>query len=170
MPQTLLHFRPLLLAQYNPYDDAPPPPPPPPVQRPMSFSDLKQGLRDVHNGNVDNSFFRNSSLSLLAVLALIVLLLHLRQRHQNTISTVPNNLRRLSRELGRFVPFPWGTKLILKWVARSTGAPYPALLLSSELFDQSINAWSRQPTFALARGWGKARLERLRSVLFEKMP
>jgi hypothetical protein len=165
MPQTLPHFRPLPLAQYNPYDEAPSPPPAP-VQRPMSFSDLKQGLRDVNNGNVDDSFFRNGVLSLLAVLALIVLIIHFRQRHENAAQNVPHSLGRLGRELGRLVPFPLGARLVLKWVARSTGTPYPALLLSSELFDQSINQWSRQPTFALARNWGKSRLARLRSVLF----
>jgi hypothetical protein len=164
MPQTVPHFRPLLLAQYNPYDDAPPPPAP--VQHSMSFSDLKQGLRDVNDGHVDDSFFRNGILSLLAVLALIVLIMHFRQRHQNATPSAPNSLSRLGRELGRFVPFPLGAKLVLKWVARSTGAPYAALLLSSELFDQSINQWSRQPTFALARSWGKSRLTRLRPLLF----
>jgi hypothetical protein len=165
MHSTLPHFRPLPLAQFNPYDDAPPPPTTP-VQRPMSFSDLKQGLRDVNNGNVDDSFFRNGILSMLAVLALIVLIMHFRQRHQNATPNVPNSLGRLGRELGHFVSFPVGAKVFLKWVARSTGTPYPALLLSSELFDQSVDQWSRQPTFALARSWGKSRLVRLRPLLF----
>jgi hypothetical protein len=132
----------------------------------MSFSDLKQGLRDVNNGNVDTSVFRNGILSLLAVLALVVLIMHFRQRHQSDKPNVPNSLGRLGRELGRFVPFPLGSKLILKWVAHSTSTPFPALLLSSDLFDERINQWSSQPTFALARSWGKGRLTRLRPLLF----
>jgi hypothetical protein len=154
----------LPLAQFNPYEDAPAPSEPPP-QRPMSFSDLQRGLRDVHSGKVDDSTFRNGILVLLALLALVVLIIHFRQRHE-TPAAPPDSLRKLGRELGRVVRFPFGSRLFLKWVAFSTAAPYPALLLSSDLFDQSVAQWSRYPTFAAARSWGRSRLQRLRPVLF----
>jgi len=131
----------------------------------MSFSDLQQGLRDVHSGKVDDSAFRNGLLALLAALALFVLIIHLRQRHKTPAP--PHSLGRLGRHLGRLVPFPLGTRLLLKWVARSTATPYPALLLSSALFDTCVAQWSRQPTFAIARNWGHHRLQRLRPVLFD---
>jgi hypothetical protein len=155
-------FVPLPLAQY--YDDPPPPPPPP--QRPMSFSDLQQGLRDVNTGKVDNTIFRNGILTLLVILALLVLMLHLRQRRQMPAAP-PDSLRKLGHELGRVVPFPFGARLLLKWVAFSTATPYPALLLSSDLFDKCLGQWSRDPRFSAARIWGRTRLLRLRSILFD---
>jgi hypothetical protein len=145
------------------YDDAPPPPPP---QRPMSFSDLQQGLRDVHTGKVDDSTFRNGILVLLAVLGLIVLIMHFRQRRQEPAEP-PDNLRRLGRELGGVIPFPLGSKIVLKWVALSTATPYPALLLSSDLFDACVEKWAAGPSFAVVRNWGRSRLQRLRPVLFD---
>jgi hypothetical protein len=152
-----------LLAQLNPYDDAPPPAPAP---RPrMSFSDLQQGLRDVHSGKVDDSTFRNGILVLLAILGLVVLIIHFRQRQQ-TPAPPKDSFRKLGRELGREVPFPLGTRLLLKWVARSTATPYPALLLSGDLFDKCVGQWSRVPTFLVARTWGRLRLQRLRPLLF----
>jgi hypothetical protein len=151
------------LAQLSPYDDAPPPAPPP--QPRMSFSDLQQGLRDVHSGKVDDSTFRNGILVLLAILGLVVLIMHFRQRHESP--TQPSDsLRRLGRELGRKVQFPFGTRLLLKWVALTTATPYPALLLSSEMFDKCVRQWSRDPTFTAVRNWGRVRLLRLRPVLF----
>jgi hypothetical protein len=164
MPPTAPFFSPLL-AQFNPYDEpAPPPAPPPP--RPMSFSDLKQGLRDVNAGKVDNSTFRNGILALLVILALVVLILHFRQRHQNP-APPPDSLRKLGRELGHHIPFPLGSKLILKWVALSTSTPYPALLISSDLFDACVTRWAASPSFTVARNWGRARLQSLRPILFD---
>ncbi len=157
-------FSPLTLAQFNPYDDAPPPPPPP--QPRMSFSDLQQGLRDVQSGRVDDSTFRNGMLVLLVLLALVVLIIHFRQREQ-TPTAPPDNLRRLGRELGRVVPFPLGSRLVLKWVALSTATPTAALLLSSRLFDARVAQWERYPTFTVFRNWGRARLQRLRPILFD---
>jgi hypothetical protein len=157
------HFPPLTLAQFSSYDDAPPPPPPP--QPRMSFSDLQQGLRDVHSGKVDDSTFRNGILVMLVLLALVVLILHFRQREQ-TSAAPPDNLRRLGRELGGVVPFPLGSGLVMRWVAHSTATPYAALLLSSELFDKCVAQWERNPTFAVVRSWGRDRLRRLRPILF----
>ena len=131
----------------------------------MSFSDLQQGLRDVHSGKVDDSTFRNGILVFLVLLALVVLIIHFRQREQ-TPAAIPDNLRKLGRELGRAVPFPLGSRLILKWVALSTATPYAALLLSSKLFDTCVAQWERCPTFSVVRNWGRARLQRLRPVLF----
>ena len=164
MTTPLPRFLPLPLAQYSSFDDPPPAPPPAPP-RPMSFSDLQQGLRDVHSGKVDDRAFRNGILALLAVLALFVLIIHLRQRHKTPAP--PNNMARLGRHLGRLVPFPLATPFLLQWVARSTATPYPALLLSSELFDQCVAQWARRPTFAIARNWGRRRLQRLRPILFD---
>jgi hypothetical protein len=131
----------------------------------MSFSDLQQGLRDVHSGKVDDSAFRNGILVLLALLALFVLIIHFRQRHKTPAQ--PDSLRKLGRHLGRLVRFPLGTKLLLKWVAHSTATPYPALLLSSDLFDKCVAQWAHCPTFAVARNWGRSRLQRLRTILFD---
>ena len=147
-------------------DDEPSPPPPPPPARPMTFSDLQQGLRDVHSGKVDTSGFRNGVLGLLAVLALVVLFIHFRQRRKTPQQ--PDSLGRLGRELGRKVSFPLGAKFMLKRVARATQTPYPALLLSSALFDKCVTQWSGEPTFAAVRSWGRNRLQRLRPVLFEE--
>jgi hypothetical protein len=157
------HSPPLILAQLNPYDAAPPPAAPPPQR--MSFSDLQRGLRDVHNGKVDDSAFRNGILVLLVLLALVVLIIHFRQRQQ-TPAPPPDNLGKLGRELGRLVRFPLGSRLALKWVAFSTATPFAALLLSSELFDKCVGQWACDPTFAVARTWGRTRLQRLRPVLF----
>jgi hypothetical protein len=158
-----LRFLPLTLAQFSPYDEEPPPPPPP---RPrMSFSDLQQSLHDVQQGQVDNSTFRNGILVMLVLLALVVLIIHFRQREQ-TPSAPADNLRKLGRELDRVVPFPLGSGLVLRWVALSTATPYAALLLSSKLFDACVARWERLPTFSVIRSWGRARLQRLRPILF----
>jgi len=132
----------------------------------MSFSDLQQGLRDVNSGKVNDNTFRNGILALLALLALFVLIIQFRQRHK-TPAAPPESLGSLGRHLGRLVHFPLGTKLLLKWVARSTTTPYPALLLSSELFDNCVDRWAHQPTFAVARNWGRGRLQCLRPILFD---
>ncbi len=166
MPATALppHFAPLPLAQVSSYDEPPVPREPAPP-RPMTISDFKQGLRDVHSGKVDDSAFRNGILIMLGALALVVLVIHLRRRHKN--AAPPDNLGKLGRELGRKVPFPLGTKLLLQWVARATQTPYPALLLSAALFDKSVAQWAGDPSFAAARTWGRGRLLRLRPVLFD---
>jgi hypothetical protein len=143
-------------------DDNPPPKDTPPR---MTLTDLKQGLRDVQDGKVDTSTFRNGIITLLAVLALIVLVIHLRQRRKK--AAPPDNLRKLGRELGRKVPFPLGAKFLLHCVARATKTPFPALLLSAALFDKCVAQWAREPSFAAVRNWGRSRLLHLRPVLFD---
>jgi hypothetical protein len=163
MPDVILQFKPLPLAQGYPYEDRPPADDKPPA-RPMTFSDLQQGLRDVHSGKVDNSAFRNGVLILLTCLALFALFVHFRRRRIEPAP--PDSLARLGRELGRKVRFPLGSKFLLKWVARATRTPYPALLISSALFDKSVARWLNEPAFGAARQWGYNRLMRLRPVLF----
>lgn len=155
----------LPLAQAMPWEEAPPPPPATQTHRSITFSDFKQSLRDYNTGKINDSEFRNGVLSLLAVAALVVLVIHLRQRHRH--AGPPDNMRKLGRELGRLVRFPLGTRLLLNWVASSTKTPFAALLLSAELFDKCVNQWAKTATFSVARRWGKGRLARLRPVLFE---
>jgi hypothetical protein len=159
MPLTF-HFLPL--AQ-EVWDDAPPPPPQPAPHR-MSFSDLKQSLHDYDTGKTSDNDFRNGAVALLAVIALVFLFFHLRQRHKN--AAPPDSMHRLGRELGRLIPFPLGTRLILQWVARSTHTPFASLLLSAGLFDKCVTQWENIPTFSAARHWGRSRLEKLRPILF----
>jgi hypothetical protein len=158
-----VYFLPLPLGQVNPWEDAPPAATQP---HRLSFSDLKQGLHDYDTGKTNDDGFRNGILSLLAVIALVALFIHFRQRHKTP--TPPDSLRKLGRELGRLVRFPLGSRLFLHWVARSTQTPFAALLLSAGLFDKCVAQWSRTPTFAAARRWGNSRLQRLRPVLFEE--
>ena len=56
--------------------------------------------------------------------------------------------------------------MLLWWVARSTEMPVATLLISSALFERSVEDWGRVPTLTLARRLGRGRLERLRGVLF----
>jgi hypothetical protein len=158
----------ILLAQTQatPWDDAPTAPPPPPKpSKPMSFSDLQQGFRQYQTGETNDTSFRNGILILMACVALLALFIHLRQRKKN--GGPPDSLARLGFELGRLVRFPFGSRMMLYWVARTSKVPFASLLLSSVLFDKSIAAWASTPTFAVARQWGKSRLARLRPLLFE---
>ena len=155
----------LPLAQAMPWEDAPPPPPATQAHRPITFSDFKQSLRDYNSGKINDAEFRNGVLSLLAVAALVLFIIHLRQQRKQ--AAPPDNLRKLGRELARLVRFPLGTRLLLKCVARATKTPFASLLLSAELFDKCVNQWAQTATFSVARRWGKGRLARLRPVLFE---
>jgi len=155
-----IHFLPL--AQEAMWEDAPPPKQPAPHR--MSFSDLQQSLHDYDTGKINDNGFRNGVLSLLAVIALVFLIVHLRQRHKN--AGPPDSMHRLGRELGRLVHFPLGTRLLLQWVARSTRTPFASLLLSAGLFDKCVHQWAEIPTFSVARNWGQSRLAKLRPILF----
>lgn len=154
-----------LLAQTPPWGDDGPPPAPAPAPHRLSFSDLQQGLHDYDTGKTNDNAFRNGVLVLLAIIAVITLVIHFRQRHKD--AGPPDSLRRLSRELSRLVRFPLGTRMLLFWVARSTHTPLASLLLSGGLFDKCLEEWSHRPTFSVARRWGKSRLDRLRPALFE---
>jgi hypothetical protein len=164
MPPSLFKFA-TILAQYSPYDEPPAPQPAPPPRRAMSFSDLQQGLRSYQSGETDDTAFRNGILILIACVAVLALIVHLRQRTKN--AGPPDSLGRLGLELGRLVRFPFGSRVMLWWVARATQVPFASLLLSSSLFDKCISAWAAMPTFVVVRQWGRARLERLRPILFD---
>jgi len=159
-----LEFKLSTIAQASPWDDAPPPEPPKPEHR-LSFTDLQQSLHDYNTGKTNDNGFRNGILSLLAIVAVFALIVHLRQRHKE--AGPPDSLAKLGRELGRMVRFPFATRMLLYWVARSTRTPFASLLLSGGLFDRCLEEWAHRPTFSVARRWGKARLERLRPALFE---
>ena len=137
----------------------------PPARHPMSFSDFKQGMRDVHSGKVDDSGFRNGIIVILAVIGLIALIIHLRQRRQN--ATAPDSLGKLGWELSRGVRFPFASRVMLYWVAKSTKTPFASLLLSENLFKSRVGLWEAEPTFSVARHWGRGRLDLLRPVLFD---
>ena len=105
-----------VLAQANPWDDAPASPAPKPP-RPMSFSDLQEGMRAYNAGESQGSSVRTGILILIAFIAVLALVLHLWQRRKT--GAPPDSLGRVGWDLGRLVPFPWGTRLLLWWVARS---------------------------------------------------
>ncbi len=160
----LVRFTILPLAQASPWDEpAAPPPPPKPTAHPMSFSDLQEGMRAYNAGETDNSM-RNGLLIMIAAVAVLALLLHLRQRHKS--AGPPDSISHLGWELSRQLRFPMGTKLLLWWVARSSRTPIASLMLSSALFDKAVAAWAAQPTFGVARQWGRGRLNLLRPALF----
>jgi hypothetical protein len=138
---------------------------PTPAKHQLSFSDLQKSLHDYHTGKSNDNGFRNGVLIFLAVAAVFLLIVHFRQRRKE--AGPPDSMGRLGREIGRLVRFPVGSRVALKWVARSTGTPFASLLLSATLFDKCVREWSHQPTFSVARQWGRARLECLRPELFE---
>jgi hypothetical protein len=135
-----------------------------PVAKPMSFSDLQKGMRAYNSGEAKDNGFRNGTLTLLFFVALLALILHLRQRRKT--AGPPDSMGKLGWELSRQVRFPFGSRFVLLWVGRSTGTPFASLLVSASLFDRAVNDWTRNPTFSAARHWGRTRLDRLRSQLF----
>ena len=152
-----------LLAQLIPYDGSADTPPPP-AQRPMSFSDFQNGMKQWNDGVTDNTF-RNGLLVVVAIVVLISLAVHLRQRmtHRPELTSP----KRLGWELARVVPFPFGTRLLLYWVACSTRMPMAALLLSAPAFEASVKTWASHGTFAPLRHWGAGQMGKLKAVLFE---
>jgi hypothetical protein len=161
------HILPLAQTDYMEDPMQPPPAAPAPRQpaRPMNFSDLQGAMRDYSDGKHQDNTFRNGSLIIMGVIAIVALLIHLRQKQKN--AEPPDSVGKLGRELGRLVRFPLGTKALLKWVAASRKVPFASLLLSSALFDRCVKEWSCEHTFAVFRAWGKSRLDKLRPVLFE---
>ncbi len=164
MPAPFFHPLPFLAQAPAPWDDSPPPPAAPPAQHRMNFSDLQQSIHDYDTGKNNDKAFRNAFLVLLAVIAVITLLMHLRERRKN--ASAPNSLHRLSRELSRAIRFPVAARWMLVWVARSTKTPFASLLLCAGLYDKCVADWSARPTFSVARRWGRSRLDRLRDELF----
>ena len=152
----------LTLAQAAPWDDPPEAPTTEAAPR-MDFSDLQKALHAANTGETDKTF-RNGLFIMVGAVALLGLILHLREKHKH--AGPPDSKGRLGWELSRLMPFPFGTRMLLWWVARSTATPLAALMISSQLFDHAVAEWERQPTFTLARRWGKVRLEALKTVLF----
>jgi len=153
------------LAQSSSFDgeegSAPAAPPPP---RPMSFSDLQQGMRAYNSGETQQNGFRYGTLWLVVVVAVLALIVHLWQRRK--AAGPPESLGKLGWELSRQVRFPFGSRFVLMWVGRSTKTPFASLLVSATLFDRAVHEWTRNPTFSAARHWGRLRLDRLRGRLF----
>jgi hypothetical protein len=152
------------LAQLGEWDETAANAPATQPRRPLSFSDLKQGLRDYSTGATNDNTLRNGLLIMIAVVGVIALTLHYLQRRRK--AGPKDSLTALAWELGRKVRFPFGSRLILWWVARAAGVPLASLLLSVGLFDRSVGDWAAQPTFGLLRKWGRGRLERLKPILF----
>lgn len=153
----------VMLGQMAPWEDPPAQTPPEAPAPKMNFGDLQKALHNVNTGETDQSF-RNGAIVIIGAVVLLAVVLHYRQRRKT--AGPPDSMPGLARELARCVSFPFGTRVLLWWVARSTATPMATLLISSTLFERSVGAWSVIPTFALARRWGKGRLERLKSVLF----
>jgi len=132
--------------------------------RGMSFSDLQSGLRQWETGATDSGY-KNGLLLVMGAITLFVLALYWRQRARQKKSV--DSERKLGMELGRVVPFPWGTRVLLYWVARRSGRPFVTLLISAETFRKAVGEWAGDPTFSLFRRWGAGRLAKLSGLLFE---
>ncbi|MCL2645974.1 MAG: hypothetical protein FWD61_03090 [Phycisphaerales bacterium] len=131
----------------------------------LTFSDLQKSMHSQLRGETADPVYRNTLLCIVASVALLALVLRWRQRRK--LGGPPNNVRKLGWELSRSVPFPAGSRLLLWWVSWSTRVPVAVLLISGETFDASVESWSKQPTFAVAREWGRGRLLKLKHVLFD---
>jgi hypothetical protein len=128
----------------------------------MRFSDLQKGFRSHLNGETPDYSYLLWAIALAVIL--FGALLHLRQRRKT--GGPPSSPAALFREIAREVPFPFGTRILLHWVARSAQVPAATLLISDKAFQKSVHEWSQQPTFTLVRQWGAARLSRLQKLLF----
>ncbi len=136
-----------------------------PEHHAMSFSDVFQtGMSKFNNGQTDNTL-RNGLLIMIGLVAIIGLALHLRQRFKHKPEL--NSPAHLGRELCRVIPFPFGTRVLLWWVARCTHVHLATLLLSAQAFETSVTTWSSHGTFSPLRRWGASRLEKLKQLLFE---
>jgi hypothetical protein len=135
------------------------------AQNRISFSDLQKGMRDQLSGNTNDS---HSSYILWGIVGAIVLfgvIPHLRQRKKT--GGPPSSPAALFREISREIPFPFGTRLLLQWVARTAQVPAATLLISVKAFRKALEEWSHESTFAPLRQWGAARLYQLHALLFE---
>jgi hypothetical protein len=161
MNETFLRIG-VVLAQVAPWEDPPAASPEAPGPK-MGFGDLQKALHAVNTGQTDQSF-RNGAIVIIGVVVLLAVFLHNRQRRKT--AGPPDSLSALARELSHHVAYPFGTRMLLWWVARGAGTPMATLLISSALFERAVGEWAAAPTFGLVRRWGKGRLERLKAVLF----
>ncbi|MGN6367945.1 MAG: hypothetical protein ACTHN5_06755 [Phycisphaerae bacterium] len=142
-------------------------PPPAPPHR-LSFGDLQKGLQSTNEGTPGDRRSLYILLTMVALIAVLAFILQLRERKKNAGPL--NSPFRLGCELSRKIRFPFGTRLLLAWAARSAELPMATLLISLRAFDDTITNWSRQPTFTVIRRWGYKRLKLLRPQLFEAAP
>lgn len=156
-----------LLAQLIPYDGTADAPPKPPEARPMSFSDFQSGMQQWNDGATDNTV-RNGLLVMVALVVLVALILHVRARLRRRPELA--SAAHLGRELCRIVPFPFGTRILLWWVAKSTHVHIATLLVSQPVFDHSVAAWQARGTFSPLRSWGAGRLDKLKRILYDCPP
>ncbi len=153
------------LAQAAPWDPAPPAQmTPPPVQRQLTFSDLTTGLRQYSAGESRYNANHSGLLGVVAVVLIVCVLLHLRQRRKQ--AGPPDSEGRLGRELCRVARVSPLTRILLHWVSRSTRVPVAALLVSSAAFERALATWSARPTFGPVRRWGRTHLHALHVQLF----
>ena len=118
----------VLLSQIVEWDDtAVPPPPPPPPARPMNFSDLQQGFQQWNTNATGESAFRNGILVVMGILLMVALVVYLRRRVR--VRKTLNSQLRLGWELSRLVPFPFGSRIVLWWVSRTTKTHFVTLLI-----------------------------------------
>jgi hypothetical protein len=133
--------------------------------RPMNFSDLQNGFRQWNdNGSPETALFRNGILVVVAIVALIALLVHWRQKRSKPIE--PDSDLALGLELRRHIPCGFSGHVMLWWMARSSGIPLGSVLICRAAFDKALETWSGVPTFAILRRWGRSQMERLRPELF----
>ncbi|HUO08353.1 MAG TPA: hypothetical protein VM008_08655 [Phycisphaerae bacterium] len=164
MLHLLYNFALLPLAQ-EAFDAPTDTPAPPPAPHRFSFSDLQKGLQDTNTGTANDRHFVYLLLTMVAMVIILAVLLQLRERRKAPAAL--NSPSKLARELSRKIRFPFGTRLLLKWVAGNTRLPLATLLISARTFDVAIDAWVRRPTFNVIRRWGYGRLQLLRCTLFE---
>jgi hypothetical protein len=155
----------LTLAQQAPWEDPPPPRPAAPPPPRMSFNDLQKGLQQWQDGTLDSTM-RNGLLAVAAIVILVAIIANLRRKLKGR--PTEDSEKRLAREIARVIPFPLGSRMMLRWVARSMRVSLPALLLSSQLFDHTVSAWAQEPTYVVIRHWGYGRLMKLRDAIFER--
>ncbi|HVX87033.1 MAG TPA: hypothetical protein VH253_19770 [Phycisphaerae bacterium] len=162
----------LIIAQAvpPPWDDTPSAPPAtaaPAAQggaHTLTFNDFTNGLRDYNTGKDRGSAGSGVLIGVVAVVVLVGLLLHLRQRRRE--AGPPDSDRKLAWELLGAAGLSWRIRLLLLWVARTTGAPVAALLISTTAFDRAVGDWAARSTFGPARRWGKGALDGARAQLF----
>lgn len=150
-----------LLAQVTPWDEAPAAPAA--ARKPMNFQDLQRGFQQWNSGDTD-TFGRNGLLLMVAVVAVLALLIHLRARVRG--GKTPDSERKLFRQLARVAGLSLTTRWLLRWVAAHAQVHAATLLVSPTAFQVCVDRWSKEPSFVALRIWGHRRLTELQPKLF----